>query len=80
MAKAKRKSRAVSERTGLLWPCPAMGVLHPGKRIALPIRSGPRCYFVKCPICYSALFMGREWSEGLGMTEAEARRQGYITL
>lgn len=69
-----------SAPTGLYWPCPALGVLHPGKRYAIPIKRGERCHWAKC-ICNSVTYWpDPDFHDGCGMTEAEAEAQGYTCL
>ena len=83
MAKARRAGiapAAKSTPTGLVWPCTAMQALHPTKRIALPIKRGPKVCFLRCPVCGTNTHLGPGWSANLGMTAEDAERAGFYCL
>lgn len=73
---------AGSRTVGKYWPCSYNATHHP-QPVVLPIKKGPVRYFLPQCICGAngrAALMPQDWSDDMGMTEAQARAKGYLVL
>ena len=73
---------AGSRPTGMFWPCGWNASHHP-QPVVLPIKKGPVRYFLPQCICGAngrACLMPQDWTASMGMTEQQARAQGYLVL
>jgi hypothetical protein len=82
MAKAKTTPEGGSRPTGMYWPC-NFNVTHHPQPVVLPIKRGPQRYFLSQCICGGngrAALMPPDWNDKMGLTEQQARTQGFMVL
>lgn len=74
------KTNKTDERPGpsMFLPCPCNPVFH-RQPVALPIRRGPKAFFVRCE-CGFRGYMPPSWTSLMGLTEEQALRAGLLVM